>query len=114
TSNRKTGACPPDRVHPIGELDAAGVLVTLDADDPAMFGCSLQGEYELVEATLGPSAALRFARNGIVASFASSERKAALLEAFDAVAGERPFHAGPHALRRVERGVSRGDLPARP
>jgi adenosine deaminase len=82
TSNRRTGACPPDQIHPIAELDAAGVLVTLDADDPAMFGCTLLDEYALIDRTLGRHAVLRFARNGIEASFASRARKAALLQEF--------------------------------
>jgi adenosine deaminase len=82
TSNRRTGACPPDAIHPLAELDAAGVLVTIDSDDPAMFGCTLLDEYALVDRTLGRDAVLRFARNGIVASFASPVRKAVLLHDF--------------------------------
>lgn len=82
TSNRRTGAWPPEEAHPIGELDAAGVLVTIDADDPAMFGCTLLDEYALVDRNLGRDAVLRFARNGIEASFASPVQKAALLQEF--------------------------------
>ena len=84
TSNRRTGACAPGDVHPLAELDAAGVLVTLDSDDPALFGCTLLDEYAAVDATLGRDAALRFMRNGIEASFASPERKKALHEEFEA------------------------------
>ncbi|MGH7683210.1 MAG: adenosine deaminase, partial [Vulcanimicrobiaceae bacterium] len=60
----------------------AGVLVTIDADDPAMFGCTLLDEYALVDRTLGRDAVLRIARNGIEASFASPANKAALLQEF--------------------------------
>jgi adenosine deaminase len=84
TSNRRTGACSPDRIHPIAELDAAGVVVTIDADDPAMFGCTLLDEYALVDASLGRAAILRFARNAIEAAFTSAERKKELLGAFAA------------------------------
>ncbi|MGH7662626.1 MAG: adenosine deaminase [Vulcanimicrobiaceae bacterium] len=82
TSNRRTGACPPEQIHPLAELDAAGVLVTIDADDHAMFGCTLLDEYALVDRTLGRDAVLRIARNGIQASFASPANKAALLQEF--------------------------------
>ncbi|MBV8151164.1 MAG: adenosine deaminase, partial [Candidatus Eremiobacteraeota bacterium] len=80
TSNRRTGCCPPDRLHPLAELDAAGVVVALDADDPAIFGATVLDEYATVDADarLGREAVVRFARNAIDASFASAERKAAL------------------------------------
>ena len=79
TSNRLTGAAPADRPHPMGALDAAGVIVTIDADDPALFGTTLVAEYAEVERVLGAPAVVRFAANGIAASFASAERKASLL-----------------------------------
>jgi adenosine deaminase len=86
TSNRRTGACPEDQVHPLAELDAAGVLVTIDSDDPAMFGATLLDEYALVERTMGTDAVVRIARNGIEASFASPERKAKLFAALESAA----------------------------
>lgn len=85
TSNRRTGACPPDQVHPVAELDAAGVVVTIDADDPAIFGCTLLDEYELVDRTLGRDVLLRIARNGVDASFAPASKKAQLLGALESV-----------------------------
>ena len=84
TSNRRTGACPPDLIHPLAELDAAGVMVTLDVDDPAMFGCALLDEYALVDRELGRDVLLRIARNGIEASFAEPARKTDLLHEFEA------------------------------
>ena len=78
TSNRLTGAAPAGRPHPVGALDAAGCVVTLDADDPALFGTTLLDEYRLVESWLGPEAVLRFARNGIEASFAPEPTKVKL------------------------------------
>jgi adenosine deaminase len=86
TSNRLTGAVAANVVHPIGELDAAGVICTLDADDPALFSTTISDEYALVAGWLGEAAVLRFARNAIEASFADPARKAALraeLDAFD-------------------------------
>ena len=41
TSNRLTGAVPAGAEHPLGALDAAGCVVTIDADDPALFGTTL-------------------------------------------------------------------------
>jgi adenosine deaminase len=84
TSNRLTGAAPADEVHPMGVLDAAGVIVTVDADDPALFGCDLLSEYAIVAGELGDDAALRFAANGIEASFAAEETKARLRRRFAA------------------------------
>ncbi|MGH7714773.1 MAG: adenosine deaminase [Vulcanimicrobiaceae bacterium] len=86
TSNRRTGACPEDQIHPLADLDAAGVVVTIDSDDPAMFGASLSDEYALVERTMGTEAVVRIARNGIDASFASPARKAELYAALESAA----------------------------
>ena len=86
TSNHLTGAAPAHLDHPMGALDAAGVIVTIDADDPALFGTSLLAEYRFVEQKLGHSTLLRFARNAIGASFADDQTKARLHAAFDGAA----------------------------
>jgi adenosine deaminase len=78
TSNRLTGAAPRHLPHPMGALDAAGVLVTIDADDPALFGTTLIDEYRIVAQTLGIDAVYRFAANAIEASFATPALKARL------------------------------------
>jgi adenosine deaminase len=82
TSNRLTGAVAPDSPHPLAQLDAAGCIVTIDADDPPLFGTTLRDEFALVAQQVGESTAIRFARNAIDASFASAERKAALRQQF--------------------------------
>ena len=82
TSNRLTGAVPEHAAHPLRALDAAGCVITIDADDPALFGTTLRDEYVLVAQQAGEDAAIRFARNGIDASFASAERKAELQRRF--------------------------------
>jgi adenosine deaminase len=94
TSNRLTGAAPAGKPHPLGELDAAGCIITIDADDPAMFGTSLVEEYRIVAGAFGEDALVRYARNAIDASFATPAAKAGLHAAFDAsrnsvVAGRR-------------------------
>ena len=83
TSNRLTGAAPADAEHPLGVLDAAGCIVTIDADDPALFGTTLLEEYRFVADTFGEDALLRFARNAIDASFAPPETKLRLHERFE-------------------------------
>ncbi|HEY4442301.1 MAG TPA: adenosine deaminase [Candidatus Elarobacter sp.] len=83
TSNSLTGAAPLTAEHPLGALDAAGCVVTIDADDPAMFGTTLLDEYHWVAETFGEDAVLRFARNAIEASFAPAATKAALRAAFE-------------------------------
>lgn len=46
TSNLRTGAVPSLEAHPLRKLYNAGVLVTLNSDDPAIFNCSLATEFE--------------------------------------------------------------------
>ena len=83
TSNRLTGAVPAGAEHPLGALDAAGCVVTIDADDPALFGTTLLEEYRFVAGAFGEDALLRFARNAVEASFAPAATKARLHAAFD-------------------------------
>ncbi len=83
TSNRLTGAVEKDAIHPLGALDAAGCVITIDADDPALFGTTLLDEYAYVARAFGEPALVRFARNAIDASFASAGDKARLHEIFE-------------------------------
>jgi adenosine deaminase len=83
TSNRLTGAAPANAAHPLGELDAAGCIVTIDADDPALFGTTLLDEYRFVADAFGEDALVRFARNAIDASFAPPAAKARLHGIFE-------------------------------
>jgi adenosine deaminase len=83
TSNRLTGAAPQNAAHPLGALDAAGCVVTIDADDPAMFGTTLLDEYRYVAGAFGEAALLRFARNAIDASFAPPATKHRLRTRFE-------------------------------
>jgi aminodeoxyfutalosine deaminase len=78
TSNRLTGAVAPGAPHPIAQLDALGVICTVDADDPALFSTTLEAEYALVATTCGQDALARFAANAIDVSFADAARKAEL------------------------------------
>ncbi|HTX56466.1 MAG TPA: adenosine deaminase [Candidatus Acidoferrales bacterium] len=78
TSNARTGAVPRDVEHPLHELDARGVRVTIDADDPAIFGTSISQEYALVAQRAGLDTLRRFIAQAADASFLEPAAKAAL------------------------------------
>jgi adenosine deaminase len=78
TSNRLTGAAPAGRPHPIADLAAAGVVCTIDADDPTLFSTNVSREYEIVAGLLGDDAIIGFARNAIDASFAEKSARQTL------------------------------------
>ena len=47
TSNVVLGVFPSYEEHPLPQLRAAGVRVTLGSDDPPYFGATIEGEYEV-------------------------------------------------------------------
>jgi adenosine deaminase/aminodeoxyfutalosine deaminase len=47
TSNVRTGVCPSFAAHPLRRYFDAGLLVTLNSDDPAFFGSDVANEYLL-------------------------------------------------------------------
>jgi aminodeoxyfutalosine deaminase len=53
TSNLVTGVVQRVEEHPLRRLFDAGVPITLNTDDPAMFRCTLTGEYRLAAARFG-------------------------------------------------------------
>jgi adenosine deaminase/aminodeoxyfutalosine deaminase len=71
TSNVRTGLCPSFAAHPLRRAMEAGLLVTLNSDDPAFFGSDLASEYLLAhrELGLGPQALTKLAANSFRASF---------------------------------------------
>ena len=78
TSNARTGVVPANAEHPLHQLDASGVRITIDADDPAIFGTSISQEYALVAERAGMATLQRFIANAADASFLDPEAKAAL------------------------------------
>ncbi len=81
TSNVATGAAATLAGHPLPDLLAAGLAVTLCSDDPGMFASPLLGEYEAARHVFGLSddALADLAAAGVRASFAPDDRKAQLL-----------------------------------
>jgi adenosine deaminase/aminodeoxyfutalosine deaminase len=77
TSNLVTGVVQRLEDHPVRRLFDAGVPIVLNTDDPAMFGCTLVGEYRLAARQFGFSEAeLRgIAANGFRYAFAGGSIK---------------------------------------
>jgi adenosine deaminase/aminodeoxyfutalosine deaminase len=57
TSNLVTGVVARIEDHPVRRLYDASVAIVLNTDDPAMFGCTLAGEYRLAARAFGFSEA---------------------------------------------------------
>ena len=53
TSNVRTGAVASFGAHPVRKLYDAGVPIILNTDDPALFECTLTGEYALAAREFG-------------------------------------------------------------
>jgi aminodeoxyfutalosine deaminase len=90
TSNVCTKQVPGLAEHPLPRLLEQGLFVTLNSDDPPMFGTTLTQEYRQAASALGLGreqlAAL--AANGVRASFLDDAAKQALLQEIEAVAAD--------------------------
>ena len=82
TSNLATGVLGRIEDHPLPQFLDAGMVVTLNTDDPAMFGTDLVNEYLLAARTfhLTRGQILHLAQNAILASFLSEQEKLDLLK----------------------------------
>ncbi|MDG9675428.1 adenosine deaminase [Micromonospora sp. DH14] len=92
TSNVRTRAVATIDEHPLPRLVEAGLLVTINSDDPPMFGTTLNDEYAVAARLLGIGAEglAGLARNAVTASFldpAGKQRILAELDAYLATAG---------------------------
>ncbi|HET8603294.1 MAG TPA: adenosine deaminase [Marmoricola sp.] len=91
SSNVATRAVDSLAEHPIVAFRDAGVVVTVNSDDPPMFGTTLNREYEIAADLLGldrPGVA-DLARTAVSASFLEGTARSALLTEIDAYAAER-------------------------
>jgi adenosine deaminase/aminodeoxyfutalosine deaminase len=87
TSNLKTGCCLQLHDHPVKKYFDQGLMITLNSDDPAMFGTTLNREYELAQSEFGfTDEHLReLARNSFEASFLPAEKKVQFLDRLDSL-----------------------------
>ncbi|GAA1119120.1 adenosine deaminase [Nocardiopsis metallicus] len=86
TSNICTRVVDRIEDHPLPAMLDSGLLVTLNSDDPTLFGSDLTGEYEIAYDLVGPDGLVRLARNGVHASYLGAARRRELLAEIDAVA----------------------------
>ncbi|MEV0724522.1 adenosine deaminase [Micromonospora purpureochromogenes] len=86
TSNVRTRAVARLEEHPLRRLVDAGVLVSINSDDPPMFGTTLNDEYAVAAALLdvGPEGVAALARDGVTASFLEPGEKARISAEIDA------------------------------
>ncbi|MFJ4012400.1 adenosine deaminase [Streptomyces sp. NPDC090026] len=86
TSNIATRAVDDLERHPIREMVAAGVLVTVNSDDPPMFGTDLNSEYAVAARLLGldERGVAELAKNAVEASFLDTGGKARIAAEIDA------------------------------
>ncbi|GHH86555.1 aminodeoxyfutalosine deaminase [Streptomyces sulfonofaciens] len=92
TSNVATRAVRTLEEHPLKKLVDAGVLVTINSDDPPMFGTDLNNEYAVAARLLGldEQGVAGLARNAVEASFLDPAGKAALVAEIDAYTAAWP------------------------
>lgn len=86
TSNLRTRTVSALTEHPLPRLVEAGLMVTLNSDDPPMFDTDLTNEYRAAARMgLAPAALVQLGRNAVQASFAQPATKAELVTDIDRV-----------------------------
>jgi aminodeoxyfutalosine deaminase len=85
SSNIATRAVATLDEHPIRAFRDAGVTITVNSDDPPMFGTTLNREYEIAADLLGldETGVADLARTAVRASFADDDLKARVLGEID-------------------------------
>ena len=84
TSNVRTGCLAELSKHPVRHYFNKGLLLSLNTDDPALFGTNLNGEYLLAQEVFGFSREelTRLAEASFRAAFLTPEEKESCLAAF--------------------------------
>lgn len=92
TSNVRLGLVDSLAAHPVEPLRSAGVRVSLNTDDPLLFGTSVSNEYETCANAFAWDRSVlgSVARSSIESSFATDDRKRYLLAALDEYLGRAP------------------------
>ncbi|HEX7181123.1 MAG TPA: adenosine deaminase [Thermoanaerobaculia bacterium] len=85
TSNLQTSTVPDYRSHPLPELLARGLAVTLNTDDPSISGIDIAHEYRVAAEEIGLSAAdlRRMQEHALAAAFLSEEEKSEMLSTLE-------------------------------
>lgn len=85
TSNIGLNFYPRVEDHPFPVLDRAGVLVTVNTDDPVLIGTTLNREFQLLVDVFGYTTddVIRIARNAFMVCYADDALKSRLLGEFD-------------------------------
>jgi aminodeoxyfutalosine deaminase len=103
SSNICTQVFPSIEEHPIRQMMEAGAVVTVNTDDPPMFGTTLEREYELIAdlMTLSVNGVAALVDAAISSSFLADERKRSLHDDVAAIAavhggGSPTRHPGDH------------------
>jgi adenosine deaminase len=89
TSNVVLGIVPGLGQHPVQALRAAGVSVSLNTDDPLVYGIDLPGEYWRCASAFSWTRAdlVDIARTSIASCFADEDRRSGLLADLESYAG---------------------------
>lgn len=84
SSNVRTGCCLGIEHHPVKRYVREGCMVTLNTDDPSMFGTTLAREYQIAQDTFGltDDQLSEIAKNSFRASFLADEKKREYLALF--------------------------------
>ncbi|KAB1908654.1 adenosine deaminase [Micromonospora tulbaghiae] len=86
TSNVRTRAVPSLDEHPLPRLVDAGVPISINSDDPPMFGTTLNDEYAVAARLLrlGPDGVAALARDAVAAAFLAPAEQARITAEIDA------------------------------
>jgi adenosine deaminase len=86
TSNLCLGVYPAYQAHPLKRLIEAGVMVTINSDDPALFNTTLNDEYlhAVQDCGLSVDQLVQAGLNAVRASYLPVHEKEALLDTFQA------------------------------
>lgn len=90
SSNIATRAVATLDEHPLREFREAGVMITINSDDPPMFGTTLNREYEIAAdlLDLDNAGVAELARTAVRVSFADEDVKVRVLAEIDEYSGK--------------------------
>lgn len=93
-SNKRLQVCPDLKAHPLRKMLQAGLLVTVNSDDPSYFGGYVEENFLAIQAALGltPREIATLGRNAFRASFLDDAAKAQAIARFDRIAAAHGVH----------------------